>query len=603
MGPVRRPRFLPERIEPNPVVFDQYKGLFDLFGRHLLDHFFLRDGRVRIASDGRKDVPHIRSDQIGRFDAPADFVIPANPRLRPRVTLERRAKIPFKGPLIVLRNAKSERIHHTDQFLGLGIARVGRRQKLFHRRRVVSRVHEISRRLDLSEGRPSHKERDRGYKLSHGITFLLALAFGAPAYATDLPAPLQASDFDAFDPMQAKLGQLLFYDPILSGNQNISCATCHHSDHGSSDGLSLGVGEGGVGIGPKRTTGSGPDRIRKRIPRNAPALWNLGAREVSVMFHDGRVTRSDIYDNGFNTPAQEWLPEGLSGLLAVQALFPLTSQFEMAGDPVENEVAGAAYDRIDAVWPILAKRVRVIPEYGRMFVEAFEDVSTPDDITIVHIANALAAFEISEYQSFDSRFDRYLAGDANAFDETEQAGLELFYGEAGCVSCHSGPLLTDQRFYALMLPHFGPGRTRQWDSIVRDVGHMAVSDRLDDAYRFRTPSLRNVALTGPYGHNGAYRTLEGIVRHHLDPRGAFAAWQRDEAILPSAPWIEYKDFVSFEDSQERARLASRLDITPVTLDETQVAELVAFLETLTGSGSVKGRLGRPDAVPSGLEVQ
>ncbi len=403
--------------------------------------------------------------------------------------------------------------------------------------------------------------------------------------------------------MQAKLGQLLFYDPILSGNQNISCATCHHSDHGSSDGLSLGVGEGGVGIGPQRTTGSGPDRIRKRIPRNAPALWNLGAREVSVMFHDGRVTRSDIYDNGFNTPAQEWLPEGLSGLLAVQALFPLTSQFEMAGDPVENEVAGAAYDRIDAVWPILAKRVRVIPEYGRMFLEAFEDVATPDDITIVHIANALAAFEISEYQSFDSRFDRYLAGDADAFDETEQAGLELFYGEAGCSSCHSGPLLTDQRFYALILPHFGPGRTRQWDSIVRDVGHMAVSDRLDDAYRFRTPSLRNVALTGPYGHNGAYRTLEGIVRHHLDPHGAFAAWQKDEVILPSAPWIEYKDFVSFKDSQERARLASRLDITPITLDDTEVAELVAFLETLTGGDSVKGRLGRPDAVPSGLEVQ
>ncbi|NBR54198.1 MAG: methylamine utilization protein MauG, partial [Rhodobacteraceae bacterium] len=116
-------------------------------------------------------------------------------------------------------------------------------------------------------------------------------------------------------------------------------------------------------------------------------------------------------------------------------------------------------------------------------------------------------------------------------------------------------------------------------------------------------SLRNVALTAPYGHNGAYRTLEGIVRHHLDPRGAFDAWQKDEAILPSAPWIEYKDFVSFEDSQERARLASRLDITPISLDDTEVAELVAFLETLTGDDSVKGRLGRPDAVPSGLEVQ
>ncbi len=603
MGPVRRPQLLPERIEPSPVVFDQYKGLFDLFGRHLLDHFFLRDGRVRITSDGRKDIPHISPDQIGRFDAPTNFVVPANPRLRPRVALESRAKIPFKGSLVVLRDTKSKRVHHTDQFLGLGVTRVGRRQKLFHRRRVVSGVHEAPSGLDLGKGRTGRKKREGDHKLSHGLTFLLALALGAPAYATDLPAPLQAKDFEPFDPVQAELGRLLFYDPILSGNKNISCATCHHPDHGSSDGLSLGVGEGGEGIGPKRTTGTGSDRIRKRIPRNAPALWNLGAREISVMFHDGRVTRSDIYENGFNTPAQEWLPEGLSGLLAVQALFPLTSQFEMAGDPVENEVAGAAYDRIDAVWPILAKRVRVIPEYGAMFVDAFDDVSKPDDITIVHIANALAAFEISEYQSFDSRFDRYLAGDLSALDDTERAGLELFYGKAGCADCHSGSLLTDQKFYALMLPHFGPGRTRQWDSIVRDVGHMAVSDRLDDAYRFRTPSLRNVALTGPYGHNGAYRTLEGVVRHHLDPRGAFVSWKKDQAVLPSAPWIEYKDFVSFDDLRERARLASRLDIAPVALKDPEIEALVAFLGALTGTESIKGRLGRPQTVPSGLEVQ
>lgn len=519
------------------------------------------------------------------------------------MALERRAQIPFESPLIVLRDAKPQRIHDTDQLFGFGVPRIRRGKKLFHRRRIVARVHEIPRGLDLGKGRPGQSDEDYGRKMFHGLTFLLALFLCAPAYGNVLPAPLQASDFEPFDPAQARLGQLLFHDPILSGNGNISCATCHHPDHGSSDGLSLGVGEGGEGIGPKRTTGAGPERIRKRIPRNAPALWNLGAREISVMFHDGRVSRSDIYDNGFNTPAQEWLPAGLSGILAVQALFPLTSQFEMAGDPVENEVAGAAYDRIDAVWPILAKRVRGIPEYGAMFVEAFEDVDKPDDITIVHIANALAAFEISEYQSIDSRFDRFLAGDVAALSEIEQAGLDLFYGKAQCASCHSGPLLTDQRFHALMLPHFGPGRTRQWDTIVRDVGRMAASDRIEDAYRFRTPSLRNVALTAPYGHNGAYRTLEGIVRHHLDPKSAFAAWDKAEAVLPAAPWLEGRDFLSFEDARERARLASRLDIAPVALKESEIEALVAFLGALTGTASVKGRLGRPAAVPSGLELR
>ncbi len=413
---------------------------------------------------------------------------------------------------------------------------------------------------------------------------------------------MQASDFIDFDPAQARLGQLLFFDPILSGNRNIACATCHHPDLGSADGLSLGIGEGGQGLGPDRTAGEGADRIIKRIPRNAPGLWNLGAREVETLFHDGRVSVSDIYDNGFNSPAQEWLPGGLNSLLAVQALFPMTSQFEMAGDPKENEVAGAVYDRIDAVWPILAKRVRIIPEYADMFAAAFDDVSGPMDISISHIANAIAAFEGLEFQSYDSPFDAFLAGDAAAMAPDQTEGMQLFYGDAGCSSCHSGPLLTDHGFHALMLPHFGPGRTRQWDTIVRDTGRMAASDRIEDAYRFRTPSLRNVALTAPYGHNGAYATLEGMVRHHLDPKAGFAGWQPHMAGLPDVPWLAAADFLPLDDSLERARLSARTDIAPVALTDAEIGQLVAFLHVLTGTASVRGRLGRPGRVPSGLEV-
>ncbi len=424
----------------------------------------------------------------------------------------------------------------------------------------------------------------------------------APAYGSPLPRPLQPSDFVTFDADQARIGQLLFFDPILSGNRNIACATCHHPDHGTSDALSLGIGEGGTGLGPDRRPGAGAERIIKRIPRNAPALWNLGAREVEVMFHDGRLSVSDIYDNGFDSPAQEWLPEGLNSILAAQALFPMTSQFEMAGDPKENQVAGAAYDRIDAVWPIIAKRVRIIPEYAEMFVAAFDDVTRPLDITITHVANALAAFEGTEFQSFDSPFDAYLAGDPSVLTPDQKAGLALFYGEAGCAACHAGPLLTDHKFHALMLPHFGPGKTRQWDPIVRDVGRMGASDRLEDAYRFRTPSLRNVALTAPYGHNGAYATLEGIVRHHLDARAGFQDWQPQMAALPEVPWLASADFLPMQDSRERARLASQLDVAPVSLSDAEVAQVVAFLHALTGTDSLKGRLGRPDSVPSGLEV-
>lgn len=413
---------------------------------------------------------------------------------------------------------------------------------------------------------------------------------------------MQPSDFPVFDADQARLGQLLFFDPILSGNRNISCATCHHPDHASADGLSLGIGEGGKGVGPERTAGEGASRIRKRIPRNAPALWNLGAREVTALFHDGRVSRSDIYGNGFSTPAQEWLPEGLSGLLAVQALFPLAAQFEMAGDPVENQVGGAVYDRIDNVWPILAKRVRGIPAYAEMFIAAFDDVNDPLDITITHIANALAAYEGLEYQSYDSPFDAWLAGDDSALTADQRTGLALFYDKARCSTCHSGPLFTDHDFHALMLPHFGPGRTRSWDPVVRDVGRMAVSDRLDDAYRFRTPSLRNVALTAPYGHNGAYPTLEGILRHHLDPEAGFADWRPEMAKLPAVPWLAKSDFLPLEDKLERGRLGARCDLAPLSLTDTEVTQLVAFLDALTGSASLKPRFPRPSSVPSGLGV-
>ncbi|MCJ8309968.1 MAG: methylamine utilization protein MauG [Hyphomicrobiales bacterium] len=422
------------------------------------------------------------------------------------------------------------------------------------------------------------------------------------AQATQIPAPLTQEDFFPVDRKQAKLGQLLFYDPILSGNRNISCATCHSIDFGTGDGLSLGIGEGGEGLGPKRTAGQGDDRIRKRIPRNASALWNLGAKEITTLFHDGRLSFSDVYDNGFDSPAEEWLPSGLTTILAVQALFPMTSQFEMAGNPKENQVAGAAHDRIDNVWPILSKRVRIIPEYGKMFVEAFDDVDEAPQVNITHIARALAAFQNFEWQSYDSRYDAYVAGDEDALTDKEKRGLELFFGEANCASCHSGKLFSDQKFHALALPHFGPGRTRLFDPYVRDVGHMGESDRLEDAYSFRTPQLRNVELTGPYGHNGAYPTLEGIVRHHLNPAQGWENWKPEMANLPDVPWLEAIDFVSLQDKRERARLRAKVDIEPVDLNDKEVGELIAFLKSLTGTDSIKGRLGRPTSVPSGLKV-
>ncbi|WP_296424451.1 cytochrome c peroxidase [Yoonia sp.] len=411
--------------------------------------------------------------------------------------------------------------------------------------------------------------------------------------------PILPDDYIPTDVDQARIGQLLFYDKILSGNKNISCGTCHHHDHSGSDGLPLGIGEGGAGVGPDRTPGTGADRVRKRIPRNAPSLWNLGHNSVRVLFHDGRLSRSDIYGNGFDSPAEEWLPQGLDNLLAAQALFPIVAQFEMAGNPRENEIAGAIHNRIDTAWPIIAKRVRIIPEYGQMFVQAFDHIEKPGDVSIVEIGNALGAFIAREWQSHDSPYDAWLTG--TPLPPDAERGRQLFFNNR-CASCHAGPLFTDQAFHALGLPAFGPGRTRAFDPLPRDVGRMVKTNLLSDAYRFRTPSLRNVALTAPYGHNGAFATLQRMIRHHGDPVGSRAAWQPRMVALPDIPWLAASDFAIRADTREMARQVQALDIQPIRLSDEEIADLVTFLHALTGETARDRPMGRPDTVPSGLPV-
>ena len=431
---------------------------------------------------------------------------------------------------------------------------------------------------------------------------MAVLAIG-PAVADELslPAPLTDHGFRPFDERQAELGRLLYYDRILSGNRNISCGTCHNHDLATTDRLALGVGEGGEGLGEKRTTGRGADAIIKRVPRNAPALFNLGHQDITKLFHDGRLSDTDVYGNGINSPAEEWLPGGLDDVVAAQSIFPLTSATEMAGQPRENEISGAANDRLDKVWSIVADRVRAIPEYGDLFTAAFDDIGGLGDISIVHIANALGAFINSEFRALDTPFDRWLAGEDTLTPQQER-GVRIFYGKGNCAACHAGPLFSDQDFHALALPPFGPGRVRPFDPQPRDVGRMGETDRIEDAYRFRTPMLRNVAATAPYGHNGAYPTLEGIIRHHLDPQAAFDAWTTSLVSLPFSERLSPVDFAVRDDVREMARVRAKVDIEPVSLSNGEIADLVAFLDALTDEASLKGRLGKPDRVPSGLPI-
>jgi cytochrome c peroxidase len=444
-------------------------------------------------------------------------------------------------------------------------------------------------------------------------TLLPVLLCTLPAYAgtsAHLPAALQDSDYHdngAPDPARVSLGGQLFFDKILSGNLNISCASCHHPFAGTSDGLSLPVGEGGRGLGVTRDTGVAANAVHERVPRNAPALFNIGAREFTRMFHDGRIEPDSNMPNGLASPAGAALPHGLDNALAAQAMFPVTSATEMAGQPGENPVADAAsvgdLAGPDGVWAQLAERLRGIDSYVEQFVEVFADVNSAADIRFVHAANAIAAFENAAWRSDNSPFDRFLRGDRAALSLRQLQGMRVFYSprKGDCASCHSGPLQTDHSFRAIAVPQVGPGKG---DGVYgyEDFGRERVTANANDRYRFRVPSLRNVELTAPYGHSGAFNTLRAMVRHHLNT--TWSLWTYDEAqvVMPQRDDLDKQDMLPVYDEQLKRRLARASELPPRHLSNSDLDALLDFLHALTDPAMLDMRNDVPRALPSGLPL-
>jgi len=421
-----------------------------------------------------------------------------------------------------------------------------------------------------------------------------------------LPPPVSDDDFRVVSEAEVELGRQLFFDKVLSGNLNISCATCHHVVTDTGDGLSLPVGEGGSGLGVTRNTGLGSVAVHERVPRNAPPVFNLGAVQFTHMFHDGRVAADSSFASGFTSPAGHDLPAGLDSPLAVQAMFPVTSAAEMAGQSGENPVADAAaigdLAGDNGVWAQLAERLQAIPGYTVQFIDVYDDVDTAEDITFVHAANAIAAFEGSAWRATNSPFDRYLQGERGAMSKSAVRGMKLFYGKANCASCHSGTFQTDMSFHAVAMPQIGPGRGDGFDGH-DDYGRAQVTGLVTDRYKFRTPTLRNVALTGPWGHAGAYNTLESVVRHHLDPVAALNNYDKSQAVLPSRADLDAQDFIVMDDPSRVADIAAAAsDYRAVTLNERQIGYLLDFLNALTDPASIDLRSDMPASVPSGLSL-
>lgn len=405
----------------------------------------------------------------------------------------------------------------------------------------------------------------------------------------------------------ADLGHQLFFDPLLSGSRDTNCATCHLTDEGTSDSRPLSIGTGAVldDFGQER-----PGPQLALTVRNSIDLFHRGSEDLKIRFWDGRLERLDdgrivMHERSYSKVEGTYLrimPETLDSLLAAQVMFPVLSRDELRGIHGsvdifgdENELALVPDHDLEGAWKRLMERIVAIPEYRDFLQQIYPDQDV-EDLGFAHAANALAAFITREFSPDDSPFDRFLRGDDEALDKAQLRGADLFYGKANCASCHGGTLMTDQGLHNLAVPPM----TRGPDSLMNmDLGATHRSHAGGEMeFHFRTPPLRNVELTAPYMHNGAYPTLERVIRHKIDPLESL--WNFDDSHLDT---LFYEQVHVAPDSLARVEVtySQKADLVPALSDE-EIADLVAFLESLTSPGSADLTDLQLSDVPSGLPV-
>jgi cytochrome c peroxidase len=384
--------------------------------------------------------------------------------------------------------------------------------------------------------------------------------------------PLNEHDYYAGSREQIALGERLFYDVALSANNDVSCSSCHIEQQGTTARYS--IGPIGQVVGRKVRA---PYGIRQLLIRNAPALYNLGHKNHNAMFWDSRVARSPGSPSGYISPAGDRLPLGLETPLAVQAVFPLVTGTEM-GCGVRVYTGSQSTDMV-AEWAQVMQKLLSRPDYRAMFRAAYPAV--PEGAHgIEHLGNAIAAFESSKWRANGSAFDQYLRGNPGAMTPRQLAGATYFYGKGRCATCHSGPLQTDYASHAIAVPQWGPGAgdgplgTEDW-GLARSTRNVA------DRYKFRTPSLRNVTITGPWGHNGAYVSLREFVAHYRNPVLSHDRWNPWQVILPQGFAPSREILGAWNSAEYRASVVRANEFPGVPLNDQELDAILDFLNALT----------------------
>ena len=389
-------------------------------------------------------------------------------------------------------------------------------------------------------------------------------------------------------PALVHLGQALAFDKILSGNRDISCMTCHLPALGTGDFRSLSIGQGATGLGASRVHPEG-----LFIPRNAPPLFNL--HENKPMFWDGRIFQDDA--GTFHTPAglgitSAMVPVFEFGTISMLPMFPVLSREEMRAFQ-GNELAAISDTEQGQIWEALMVRLRQIPEYRKLFEQAYPGQRF-DEMNFAHASNAMAGFLLSKLAFSNSPWDRFLAGDDGAMTTVQLQGAKSFMGQtAKCGSCHNGPALTDNKFRNVAVAQFGPGQG-DGPSGHDDFGRMRVTGNAAERYAFRTPPLRNVELTAPYGHDGAFFSLRDFVAHYSESTLKLQNYDftQLEPLLQGTVLENFTEILATRDGR----------LSGLVLSEREVDDITEFMKALTDPGA-RTLIGViPMRVPSGLSI-
>jgi len=311
------------------------------------------------------------------------------------------------------------------------------------------------------------------------VAVFLYMGVGAVAQSKStfsaLPPTPQAPKDNPTTPAKVALGRLLFWDPLLSGPQDVACASCHHPQNGYAEDRDLSLGVTAIGLGSKRR--QAPGSSIPIVKRNSPTVVNIA---FSGSDESGR------YDPA-NAP-MFWDMRKKS--LESQALEPLKSHEEMRGN---------TYPEDEAVARVVAK-LQANAEYQSLFAGAF---GSEQPVNAENLGRAIAAFERTLLAN-NSPFDRYMRGDRSAMTEEQVSGMQRFE-RVGCIKCHNGPMFSDYKLHVMGVPD--------------NPALPASDDGAEKTYAFRTASLRNLTFTAPYEHNGMFRTLSDVVGFYEDARG------------------------------------------------------------------------------------